>query len=815
MFWFGGEEKNQEKAPDVSSPISNGAGSIQNNVQLRRAASLRAAARTNNLKEMDRLVRLGLNLDITCDGWTAISTAAKLGNNKTIETLVKYGGSVDAGNQDGSTAVHAAAEVGHVETIRFLHELGANVDKANDNGVRPIIVAEENGQTEVITLLKSLDVDYYKGASAYVFAIQGKVDDLKALAGRGEDMHKPSSNGSTPALAAAQNGHMNTLKYLVSEHEADIFKTNDRGQTPLIMAIFGKHGTVVDYLRGVGANLGNEHMDITTADDILKWMQLTKLDFHVDEVSEGLIAWAADAESFLTASSVSQMHEMLGGDKALTIEWAGFWYNAATMHSVIQEDRKHTKEAIAIGMEALALVDNPVARREVGRIQREIFATYSKFVSKGFGQSSTPVKSGDLMSTLAPMLEDLQQLALAEHSRLASEATEKCLNKYMTLSERWQMAMSSMPYVPTSEDDEDAGPWVKVPLPKPSPRAIAHSVLVDLSEVPRPIQPPIELSWIATSGVADQCPIGTGPTPFAKSGDDLLLKRLTHLTMLSRCWSGMFGKIIGDLVARVNTAESPQTFELSSQRFLCPFISNRNLLVDGSLRAKFTASPLKSLEESFKDAKSYAAKMKKFPKAYPSKDPTGKPISSADYVTDIVSGVVDVENPYMVAILFEVLRDNTPGVQLAWCENNLVGNSSENLIHSAATIKLTLKGPETEAMHRKVGAALPFNPQLAGQEIITTTLRLHFTGFRHIEAMTGLYGKIAFAKREDLPSLILKDPVFINPSTLEDEIPAVIQGIPTSAVKAASPGKKMGKLLLNAHKRGDLEKIASELDSSN
>ena len=182
MFWFGGEEKNQEKAPDVSSPISNGAGSIQNNVQLRRAASLRAAARTNNLKEMDRLVRLGLNLDITCDGWTAISTAAKLGNNKTIETLVKYGGSVDAGNQDGSTAVHAAAEVGHVETIRFLHELGANVDKANDNGVRPIIVAEENGQTEVITLLKSLDVDYYKGASAYVFAIQGKVDDLKALA---------------------------------------------------------------------------------------------------------------------------------------------------------------------------------------------------------------------------------------------------------------------------------------------------------------------------------------------------------------------------------------------------------------------------------------------------------------------------------------------------------------------------------------------------------------------------------------------------------------------------------------------------------
>merc|ERR1712046_133427 len=118
-------------------------------------------------------------------------------------------------------------------------------------------------------------------------------------------------------------------------------------------------------------------------------------------------------------------------------------------------------------------------------------------------------------------------------------------------------------------------------------------------------------------------------------------------------------------------------------------------------------------------------------------------------------------------------------------------------------------------MHRKVGAALPFNPQLAGQEIITTTLRLHFTGFRHIEAMTGLSGKIAFAKREDLPSLILKDPVFINPSTLEDEIPAVIQGIPTSAVKAASPGKKMGKLLLNAHKRGDLEKIASELDSSN
>ena len=64
---------------------------------------------------------------------------------------------------------------------------------------------------------------------------------------------------------------------------------------------------------------------------------------------------------------------------------------------------------------------------------------------------------------------------------------------------------------------------------------------------------------------------------------------------------------------------------------------------------------------------------------------------------------------------------------------------------------------------------------------------------------------VASAEREQLPGLILADPLFLNPVTLEDEIPSVMKDLPE---KSTSPGKTMGKMLLQAHKRGDLEKIA-------
>ena len=808
---LGGE--NPAASSPVVSPVSSEkkVGSVQSAADIRREASLLAASKGNNTAEITRLVRLGTNLDAVSNGATAIAAAAGLGNEDVIKTLVSSGANIDAGDSEGATAIHAAAEVGRADMIDLLSSLGADIDKADNSGKRPIFVAEDNGHTAVLETLERLGVDYYKDSSAFEFARHGKMDGLRKLAERGEPLDDVQPDGSSPVLAAAANGHFDAVKFLVDEHGVDCCRANNKNETPLVLAIYGKHRKIVSFLRGAGATLGNENLDITTAEDILKWMRLTGLLANLDEdrISEALAAWGVYGEKFLAVTNPSKMHQYLGSEHVMTLDWAGFWYNAAIMHAIVQEDRGHMRAAIVLGQKALRLVDNPVARREVGRLQRKIFGAYAGAVSSSFVKSATQCTSGDVTSAMAPLVDELKKVATKEHARLASEATSKCLEKYMALEERWQMALASMPYVPEQPGDgDDIGPWVSIPMPKPSPRAIAQSVLVELKDVPRSTHPIVDLSWTQNAAV-DQCPVGKGSADWVRATDTAVVNRLTHLSMVSRCWGGAFAKIVGGLVTKINDAKSPQSLGLDYKRFSCPFISNRNLLVDSTLRAKYTVVPQKTLKDALASAKEYQKKMDKSPAQYPSSTPQGKVISPADYVTDITTGVIDVENPYMVAVIFECLRDSTPGVRIAWCENNMAGSNSEALSHSAATFKLTLLGPETEARHIELGIPVPFNPVLAGKDVLCATLRIHFTGFRHIEAMTDMYGKIAKATPGEVPGIVLAEPLFLNPATLDDEVPAVVQELP---VVEQAAGKKMGKLLLNAHKRGDLEKIADGME---
>ena len=76
-------------------------GSIKNAAELQREASLLGAAKLNNVSEVNRLIRLGTNLDATSKGWTALAAAAGVGNHKVINALIRAGASVDAENDDG------------------------------------------------------------------------------------------------------------------------------------------------------------------------------------------------------------------------------------------------------------------------------------------------------------------------------------------------------------------------------------------------------------------------------------------------------------------------------------------------------------------------------------------------------------------------------------------------------------------------------------------------------------------------------------------------------------------------------------------
>ena len=63
------------------------------------------------------------------------------------------------------------------------------------------------------------------------------------------DVDKVDDKGCTPLIMAAQNGHMEVVRFLVEEGKADVDKaTTDDGSTPLLLAAQKGHTEVVRFL---------------------------------------------------------------------------------------------------------------------------------------------------------------------------------------------------------------------------------------------------------------------------------------------------------------------------------------------------------------------------------------------------------------------------------------------------------------------------------------------------------------------------------------------------------------------------------------
>jgi len=61
----------------------------------------------------------------------------------------------------------------------------------------------------------------------------------------------PNKDGFTPLYVAAQNGHLEVVRFLV-DAKADL-NTADYGNTPLAVAVHMGHGEVAALLRAAGA----------------------------------------------------------------------------------------------------------------------------------------------------------------------------------------------------------------------------------------------------------------------------------------------------------------------------------------------------------------------------------------------------------------------------------------------------------------------------------------------------------------------------------------------------------------------------------
>lgn len=187
-------------------------------------------------------------------GYTPLHVAAKNGNAELCKLLIDYGANVNAVTPSKMTPLHISVLENHVHIVQLLLENNANVHlREEGNRETPILLACSLGHTKIIQLLEERDANIEdvdeNGNNGFMLACEnGHVETIRYLLQSG---HSPNCrnkfNSWTPLHFAASQGHVEIAKLLI-QYKCDINARDDVGRTALHYASAKGHADVVELL---------------------------------------------------------------------------------------------------------------------------------------------------------------------------------------------------------------------------------------------------------------------------------------------------------------------------------------------------------------------------------------------------------------------------------------------------------------------------------------------------------------------------------------------------------------------------------------
>ena len=191
--------------------------------------------------------------------------AARQGNGQSIQALLKQGADIHADDQRayGGTALHYAAKKGHLKVVNLLIKHGADINRGNWQYDRtPLIVAAKERQLPAVNLLLDHGADInaveaFENYTALMVAVgNGHLAMVQTLLGKGADASVRDQSGRTVLHIGSTKSKPHQMIKMLLDHGADVnVNLQDvRGQTPLSIAAYRGHSSIVAMYLKLGAN---------------------------------------------------------------------------------------------------------------------------------------------------------------------------------------------------------------------------------------------------------------------------------------------------------------------------------------------------------------------------------------------------------------------------------------------------------------------------------------------------------------------------------------------------------------------------------
>ncbi|XP_017944967.2 ankyrin repeat domain-containing protein 17 isoform X3 [Xenopus tropicalis] len=239
--------------------LENGAGINTHSNEFKESA-LTLACYKGHLEMVRFLLEAGADQEHKTDEMhTALMEACMDGHVEVARLLLDSGAQVNMPADSFESPLTLAACGGHVELAALLIERGANLEEVNDEGYTPLMEAAREGHEEMVALLLgqganiNAQTEETQETALTLACCGGFLEVADFLIKAGADIELGCS---TPLMEAAQEGHLELVKYLLAA--ANVQATTATGDTALTYACENGHTDVADVLLQAGADLEHE-----------------------------------------------------------------------------------------------------------------------------------------------------------------------------------------------------------------------------------------------------------------------------------------------------------------------------------------------------------------------------------------------------------------------------------------------------------------------------------------------------------------------------------------------------------------------------